>query len=133
MDEILNPQTFNTLPSRTEKSHRSKVNINSIMARAHAGVETPTRSGGLYGDFSNVPSYHAALTRVADAKSDFERLPSKIRKRFRNDAAELIAFITDEANRQEAEVLGLIPAAPPVTEELQGSDPEDDTNDSVTP
>lgn len=117
-------KTINTLPSRTEKSHRQKCNINTIMAKAKHGIVTPTRQGGVYGDFSNVPDFQTALQRVTDAQRDFEALPAEIRKRFRNDPAELIAFVSDESNRDEAIAIGLIPKPDPVIPEIPEPDPE---------
>lgn len=117
MSDRPNCATINELPSKTEKSHRIACNINTIMARAKRGIATPLRSGGIYGDFSSVPEYQEALQRVVDAKNDFEALPAEIRKRFRNDPAELIRFVTDDANIEEAIALGLIPKPEPETPE----------------
>ena len=41
-------------------------------------------------------------------------LPSRVRRRFDNDPAELMEFLADEANREEAVMLGLIEKEEPV-------------------
>lgn len=116
--------TINNSPSKTEKSHRKECNINTIMARARRGIPTSIRTNGLFGDFTNVESYHYALNKVADAKSDFENLPSALRKRFDQDPAKLIEFLASEDNRQEAIELGLI--EDPLIPEQPAVEPEQD-------
>lgn len=110
-------------PSRTEQSHKKKVNINTIVKKIQKGVMPPLRSGGVYGDFTGVPEYQDSLNRVNDAMNDFMALPSDIRKRFDNDPAKLIEFISKEENRQEAERIGLIPKSETVPPEEPPTEP----------
>jgi len=115
-------KTINTLPSKTEKAHQGRVNINSIAAKMKRGFEPPTRSGGLYGDFTSVEDFHTSLNKVNDAMNDFNGLPSQIRTAFANDPANLIAFLSDENNREMAIEMGLVDA-PPVEPPVAPTDP----------
>ena len=60
---------------------------------------------------------------VQDAESAFAALSSKIRNRFDNDAALLLAFMQDPANEKEAQELGLAPQANPVPKPEPKPDP----------
>jgi len=53
--------------------------------------------------------YLTMQTRIADAQADFMKLPAEIRQRFKNDPAELLRFLENDNNAQEAAELGLIP------------------------
>ncbi len=102
---------------RTEQNHIDDTNINIIMARAQRGI-TPTYikdSPGAYGDASGL-TFLEAQTVVADAKTMFEELPSKIRNRFDNKPEDFLDFIQDPKNKPEAIELGLIKKTPPKVE-----------------
>lgn len=107
-------QVFFAGESRVEKSHRDKCNINSIMSRyQRTGLVPVSRAAGAYGDFSGVVDYHTCVQAQRDAEGAFMSLPAEVRKRFRNDPGELLAFLGDEANREEAIKIGLIPKPEP--------------------
>ena len=115
-------------PSRVEQNHRDEVNINSIMDRFKVTGQLPVSNRpALYGDFSTVDSFQTCQEALTKAEQDFMALPAKIRKRFDNDPAQLIDFVKDEANTEEAIELGIIPRPEPessVTPEPDPSDPE---------
>ena len=70
----------------------------------------PTRQGTpQFGDFSNVSDYQSACNAMIEAQTSFAELPAEVRSRFRNNPAELISFIEDSKNKDEAIKLGLIP------------------------
>jgi phage internal scaffolding protein len=108
-------QTLNTEPSKTQQQFSDSQNINNIMAKYHNNLaHLPPPSAGHYGDFSNIQSFQDSLDAVRNASDAFSALPSKLRARFENDPAQLIAFVSDKANLEEARSLGLIaPAAIP--------------------
>lgn len=109
----LKVQTVPEGKSLTEQSHRDRVNINKIVAKARKGIPPRVQEGpGLYGDFTSGMSFHEMQNRVADARGDFMALPSEVRKRFENDPGKLLDFIADPNNRQEAMELGLLPKPP---------------------
>lgn len=102
--------------SRAKQSFKDECNINNIMAKyQNTGLlEHLNTSSPRYGDFSSVASYQQSLNAVIAAQDAFEALPSAIRKRFANDPAQLLRFIEDDANREEAVRLGLINPPEPV-------------------
>jgi phage internal scaffolding protein len=61
-----------------------------------------------YGDFSIVPSHQEAMSLVMAAEDHFMQLPSNIRSRFNNDPGQLLNFLGEASNREEAIKLGLI-------------------------
>jgi len=52
--------------------------------------------------------YQSAANAVIAANQSFAALPAKIRNRFNNDPAALLAFIEDDANAEEAYALGIL-------------------------
>jgi len=94
---------------RTEQNHAKDCDINVIMARAMRGQSSPylRQDAGYYGDATSL-SFYEAQAIVANAKTMFEELPSKIRNKFNNDPGEFLTFIQDPANKPEAIELGLI-------------------------
>lgn len=103
--------------SRTKQEFVEETNINTLLKTwertgqaEHLAAGTPQ-----YGDFSNVTDYQTAVNAVGDAHDSFMELPSHIRARFKNDPAQLLDFVHDSANQDEAIKLGLVvdPADPP--------------------
>lgn len=96
--------------SGTQQHFKEECNINSIMAKfAKTGQLTPIQKIPQYGDFSNIGSYDEALNQIEAAQNLFGSLPAYVRDRFNNNPGELIAFMNDESNRDEAIKLGFIP------------------------
>lgn len=96
-------------PSLTKQSpFTDQANIKNILAKyAKTGIlGDPTRKP-IYGDFSNPETYEEALNLVANVKSGFENQPVDIRQRFKNDPGEMLSFLADEKNNEEAYKLGL--------------------------
>lgn len=52
--------------------------------------------------------FQGALHLVESARADFMALPSDIRTRFNNDPGQLLAFVADRNNLEEARKLGLL-------------------------
>lgn len=99
---------------RTKQEFKEECDINHMIAKFQkTGVAPPVNRGaGGFGDFSDVPDFHTAMTRVREAETAFMRFPSDIRERFRNDPAEMIEFLDNDENELEAIELGLIPGKP---------------------
>lgn len=110
--------------SKVEQSHRVSCNINTIMAKYRKTGLLPIKSQGMYGDYDGPADYLEALQLIQAAKDQFAALPSDIRKRFDNEPANFIGFMSDEANYEEAVQLGLVsrkqvmvtPEPQPITE-----------------
>lgn len=94
----------------TAQEFKDECDINKIVAKYDkTGVLTHVNAlQASFGDFSGVPTYQEALTLVTEAQAAFMELPAEIRKRFDNDPAQLLAFVGDEKNRDEAIRIGLI-------------------------
>lgn len=92
-----------------KQSFKAETDINTIMAKYQATglIDHVQRVQGAYGDFTSVQDYQLSLNQVIEAQEAFERLPSKIRARFSNDPAHLMAFMEDPANLEESITLGL--------------------------
>lgn len=100
-------------PTRTQQSFKEECDINKIVARfkkatgvdlvetLREGIEAP------YMDVSAVPDYRTAFDIVNRAQSIFEALPAILRKRFDNDPAGFLDFVTNPANKDELVSLGL--------------------------
>ena len=66
-----------------------------------------------FGDFTAAPQdYAEAFEMLATVQDNFESLPSAVRDRFHNDPHELLMFLSDSANREEAARLGLLEVTP---------------------
>ena len=96
---------------RTEQKHKKDVDINQIMLKASKTGMLPLAKGSpMYGDFTNAQDFQDCLERIQSADQAFMDLPADIRKKFYNDPANLIAYINDPQNEQEAIELGLLPS-----------------------
>lgn len=128
---------------RTKQSFRDECDINCIMAKwTRTGAPPVTNPlPPQYGDFSNVDDYLAAANSVLQADLEFSRLPAEVRDRFQNDPAQLITFMADPGNQDEAVALGLAdaprppdPVYPPgYTKPEPDPDPTPPTGESTPP
>lgn len=95
----------------TKQAFADEVNINNIISKyKQTGVLPNSARSALaqFGDFSEVPSYQDALNTVMLAQDVFAELPSAVRNRFSNDPGEMLAFLNNSNNREEAIKMGLI-------------------------
>lgn len=95
----------------TVQAAEEECNINTIVRRFGLTGELPNdirmpRSG----DFTGIPDFHSAMNIVRAAQEEFSRVPADIRARFQNDPQRFMAFLEDDANRDEARKLGLLKA-----------------------
>lgn len=107
-------------PGRAKQASLDECDINFIMNRWKRTGQLPTDNPRppTYGDFSNVDDYMQAKNSIIQADQAFEALPSWVRERFQNSPHQLIRFLDDPRNLDEARKLGLVnPAAPEATPE----------------
>ena len=99
--------------SETEQSHKDSCDINKIF---HASNHSPEllipENPPTFGDFSNGSDFTEMQNRVADAVSGFENLPSETREFFDHKPANLVEFMNDPHNAQDAINMGLIELEP---------------------
>lgn len=110
--------------SRTKPEFYKESQIKRIIAkyRKTGILGDPLRRASLrYGDFTKGADFADAMMRVTQAHQDFMALPADLRARFGNDPGELLNFLEDPANADEAIKLGLKakpavvpPVVPPV-------------------
>lgn len=114
-------ETVNLEPSLTDQSGQRESDINYIMAKYEkTGLITHmAKNQGKFMDVSNVPDYQTMLAQIQEAESAFMTLPATTRLKFQNDPGQLISFLQDEKNRDEAIKLGLVNPPPPPSEQLQ--------------
>lgn len=96
-------------PTLTQQHFLEDCNINKIMEKyRRTGILPVNQTRAIFGDFSEGFDFMDAQRQIAAAKEAFAQLPAKLRKRFENDPAQLLAFLEDPENRAEAEALGLV-------------------------
>lgn len=94
---------------RTKQGFAAECDINRIMARY---METGQLDPRMVreGRFGEIPDtdYQEAMFIVSEARSAFAELPASMRERFNNDPGQLLAWVHDPANIEEAHSLGLL-------------------------
>lgn len=87
--------------------------INTIVRRFGLTGELPQNVRmPLSGDFSSATDYQSSLNALIAADAAFMAFPADVRARFNHKAAEMIAFVEDPANYDEAVKLGIANARP---------------------
>lgn len=95
--------------SLTEQDHLEETDINYIADRfMKTGMAPQVLNMPSYGEFAGVFDFQSAMNLINEAKQEFMSLPAKLRSRFNNDPQELITFLENDENREEAIRLGLI-------------------------
>lgn len=120
-------QTQITGETRTQQQFQDQTDINKIMEQyVKTGTLTHIRNAteGVYADLSNLPSYEEAMRTIIAADDAFKDIPAPVRQRFGNDPQQLMDFLNEPKNHDEAIELGLMTKQPapkpdPVLEQLQ--------------
>lgn len=100
---------MNLLPSKTQQQFKDEVDINTIVNRFGLTGELPDGARmPSYADFDGVLDYHTAMNAVRGADEAFMAIPADLRAFFQNDPQNLIEFLADPQNRDQALELGLI-------------------------
>lgn len=84
--------------SKAKQEFKQECDINFIVRYGLTPVERPM----LFEDFSVLPDIVESANQIAKAKSDFEQLPSNVRKEFDND---VMKFLDEASNPENAESL----------------------------
>lgn len=96
-------------PSMAQVQFQEESDINVLVERFGLNGEMPVSpTVPQYGDFTGINDFQSAMNAVLVAKSQFMELPAKVRSRFDNDPQKLLEFVSDDANIDEARVLGLL-------------------------
>lgn len=113
--------TINNEPSKTQQQFKDECDINNIIKKFQNTGEFTHRAKnpGMYGDFSNITDYQGMLHTIQQAQDSFMTLPALTRKKFDNDPGELIKFLKDPSNTEEAIKLGLVEPKQQQTQQTQ--------------
>lgn len=96
-------------PTLAQQQFKDETDINNILRQFNiTGILPEAPLSPRYGDFSGIVDYHSALNAVIAAEDGFMALPADLRARFQNDPENLINFLDDESNKDEAIKLGLV-------------------------
>lgn len=99
-----------TSPVSTVQQHfKDDCDINILVERFTRTGQMPQRAPEDYsfGDFTAI-DYQSALDTIMVANEQFGTLPASVRERFSNNPVQLLHFLEQESNREEAVRLGLI-------------------------
>ncbi|WNK13440.1 MAG: internal scaffolding protein [Microvirus sp.] len=100
-------------PSLAQQQFAEETDINELVRRFGLGQPMPENLNmPQIGDFTQATNFQESMQVVTAANQEFKRLPAKLRERFDNDPGNLLHFLEDEKNRDEAETLGLVQAKP---------------------
>ncbi|WNK12819.1 MAG: internal scaffolding protein [Microvirus sp.] len=95
--------------SLAKQSFRDECDINKIVERFKVtGELPPVIRQPTYGDFVNIVDFQTAMNAMLSAQQSFMQLDAKTRARFNNDPAAFVDFCSDDANRDEIRVMGLL-------------------------
>lgn len=107
-------------PSMTKQSFADECDINKIMERYEkTGVMPEGRRMYEFGEAISEYSYQESMNAVIAADQMFSELPAKMRDRFGNDPLQLLKFLDDPDNKDEAIELGLLKRPPPPPEPME--------------
>ncbi|AZL82889.1 internal scaffolding protein [Apis mellifera associated microvirus 28] len=111
-------------PSMTQQHMKEQTNVNSIVEkyRRTGSFNHLTTSPGQYGDFSQFRDFRESMNQVIAAQQAFDGLPAHLRKRFSNDPANLVEFLDNPQNLNEAEKLGIMTIKPQVEKTSASND-----------
>jgi len=99
----------NKLPSKTDQSQLAQTDVNNIMAKYKktGQITHLAKVQGHFADLSQIQDLHTSMNQVVMAQQTFDALPSELRLRFQNSPLEMVNFLNNPNNDQEAIKLGL--------------------------
>lgn len=99
---------------------KDESDINTIVRRFGLTGELPSDVAmPQSGDFVGAPDFQTSMNLVRQAQEEFLRVPADIRARFGNDPGAFMAFLDDDANRAEAQRMGLLKPVPEAAKPLE--------------
>ena len=104
---------FSKSTSITSQAPTAEADINKIMAKIEKGHPILTNAGTpFYGDVSDLGGLQEAIMKVQEADDLFSQFPAEIRAKFENDPVNLVSFLEDPENYDEALKLGIVNPKP---------------------
>jgi len=100
--------------SAAQQNFKNDADINTIVSRYRKtgilGNPNATRRPQ-FGDYTSI-DFLEMRNQIASMDQMFASLPARLRSRFQNDPYQLIRWMEDSNNKEEAEKLGLLPKRP---------------------
>ena len=94
---------------RTKQDQKNQTDINLLVAKYQKrGEDIPQSTRNTFADVSTIQDLQGNLNLLAEAEEAWYTLPSKTRNKFNNNRVDLIDFINNPNNYNEAVELGLI-------------------------
>jgi hypothetical protein len=124
---------FSKTTSRTKQEFAKAASIHNIMKMPLKDSPEMT-----YADISNPPNLRQLFATIHDVKTNFEKLPSAVRKAMQNDPSKMQEFILDKNNTNYLIEHGVLKKsapeqAPKASEENKTTPPPSgDKNDSAS-
>ena len=114
--------SFKGTKSRTKQSFKDEADINVLMRKYQTSELTGLRKP-MFGDFTEMPDYREMQNRITVANEEFLHLDSDVRAMFDNDPANLLEWLSDPENKDEAIELGILPTEQATVDPLPNSEP----------
>jgi len=111
--------------SLAQQQYKDQCDVNKIIAKYKAtGTLTHVRNAqqGVYADLTEITDYHDALNKIHRANTAFSELPAQLRLKLNNNPENLINYLLNPENDQEAVKLGL--KTPKASEPAAPAEPE---------
>lgn len=122
---------FTDAPTRTRQAPKAGTQIDAILKRYATQGVSPNDVGVFFQQVASMPfgvqpgtDYQEALNGVIRVENYFMSLPSRIREKFGHKAQNMINFIADPANLEEARELGLVSKEPVKPAPVPAPEPE---------
>lgn len=101
--------SFDPAKNRAKQSFKDECDINTIVSKyTKTGVLPSGNRRALWGDFSSGEDFRIVQNKIAGIRSVFDSLNSDIRAKFANNPENLLDFLANPENNQEAIELGLL-------------------------
>lgn len=125
--------TVNEEPTMAMQQYKDSCDVNKIMKRyKETGTISHLRNAqnGVYMDLTELPDYAEALMQIKRADEAFKQIPAEVRLKFNNDPSQLITYLQDSKNHEEAIKYGLLV---PKQNDEQNPKPNDETKPNSNP
>lgn len=121
--------------NQTQQAPKDACDVNMIMKTYEkTGVLTHENAHKpVYGDFSTASDYQEAKNAVNAAEAEFAGFSAEIRRRFDNDPRQMLLFLDDPNNLEEAVSLGLVVDDKSAKSPIRRSEPEPAPKPGETP
>ncbi|MGE0175405.1 MAG: hypothetical protein AB7T49_21660 [Oligoflexales bacterium] len=99
----------------TQQQFKEDCDVNIIMAKflktGHIN-HLRLRDAGVYADLVGAPDFQEAMQTITQAQHAFDELPAETRLRFGNDPNQMVKFLANPDNQEEAIKLGMMVRRP---------------------